>query len=30
MVDGEHVHLIRQREAVASLFAGECLLPQPL
>ncbi len=26
MVDGEHVHLIRDREDVASLFAAERLL----
>jgi diaminopimelate decarboxylase len=26
MVDGEHVHLIREREDVRSLFAGEHLL----
>jgi diaminopimelate decarboxylase len=29
MLDGEHVHLIRAREDVASLFAGERLLPAP-
>jgi diaminopimelate decarboxylase len=29
MLDGEHAHLIRAREDVASLFAGERLLPAP-
>ncbi len=28
MVDGEQVHLVRQRETLAELFAGESLLPQ--
>jgi diaminopimelate decarboxylase len=27
MVDGEHMHLIRRRETVAELFAGETVLP---
>jgi diaminopimelate decarboxylase len=27
MVDGNHVHLVRERETVASLFAGESVLP---
>ena len=27
MVDGGQVHLIRERESVVSLFAGERLLP---
>jgi diaminopimelate decarboxylase len=27
MVDGDEVHLVRHRETVASLFAGEVLLP---
>jgi len=27
MVDGEQVHLVRRRETVAELFAGEALLP---
>jgi diaminopimelate decarboxylase len=27
MVDGDEVHLVRPRETVASLFAGEVLLP---
>jgi hypothetical protein len=26
-VDGSHVHLVRRRETVASLFAGESRLP---
>ncbi|MCE1241292.1 MAG: diaminopimelate decarboxylase [Azonexaceae bacterium] len=28
MVDGDQVHVIRQRETVAQLYAGESLLPQ--
>ncbi len=28
MVDGEQVHLVRRRETVAELFAGESLLPE--
>jgi diaminopimelate decarboxylase len=28
MVDGDQVHLVRERETVASLFAGELLLPE--
>lgn len=27
MVDGDQAHLVRERETVASLFAGECVLP---
>jgi diaminopimelate decarboxylase len=27
MVDGDQVHLVRERETIASLFAGESLLP---
>lgn len=27
MVDGEQVHVVRQRESLASLFAGEAVLP---
>ena len=27
MVDGQQVHLVRQRETIASLFAGESILP---
>jgi len=27
MVDGEHIHLIRERETIAQLWAGEHLLP---
>ena len=27
MVDGDQMHLIRRRETVAELFAGEVLLP---
>jgi diaminopimelate decarboxylase len=27
MVDGEHFHVVRQRESVPDLFAGERLLP---
>ena len=28
MVDGDRVHVVRQRETVAQLFAGESILPQ--
>lgn len=28
MVDGEHVHLVRQRESIAELYAHERLLPE--
>ncbi len=28
MVDGDHVHLIRQRETIESLYAGEQVLPE--
>ena len=28
MVDGENVHLIRERESIVQLWAGECLLPE--
>jgi diaminopimelate decarboxylase len=27
MVDGDRVHLVRERETIASLFAGESVLP---
>jgi diaminopimelate decarboxylase len=27
MVDGAEAHLVRRRETIAELFAGECLLP---
>jgi diaminopimelate decarboxylase len=27
MVDGDQVHLVRERETVASLYAGESVLP---
>ena len=27
MVDGDHCHIVRQRETIAALFAGEALLP---
>ena len=27
MVDGEQAYLVRERETVQSLFAGECVLP---
>jgi len=26
-VDGAEAHLVRRRETIAELFAGECLLP---
>jgi diaminopimelate decarboxylase len=28
MVDGEHAHLVRERETIAQLFAGEHILPE--
>ena len=27
MVDGTHLHLVREREQLGQLFAGECTLP---
>jgi len=27
MVDGDQVHVVRQRETVAQLYAGEAVLP---
>jgi diaminopimelate decarboxylase len=30
MIDGDRVHLVRERETVAELFAGERRLPDPV